>query len=146
MTWKRQEKKVLLSSILLKDSLRKSFSNSFSILLYQSNFSPKKKPVLYTKEARELPFDVKALSDGDLVRQLKSFGETPGPITQTTRQLYQKKLGMWITKHLHTVVCITFYSSDSLIILCQTLSLQSLRGKKKIIWKNLGLEKYFCQL
>ena len=34
-----------------------------------------------------------ALSDGDLARQLKSFGATIGPITDSTRVLYQKKLG-----------------------------------------------------
>lgn len=58
----------------------------------KSNLSTKRKPVLYTKEKSELPFNVKALSDGDLARQLRAFGKTPGPLTETTRPLYQKKL------------------------------------------------------
>jgi len=32
------------------------------------------------------------LSDAELRQQLKSFGEIPGPITGTTREVYYKKL------------------------------------------------------
>jgi len=39
-----------------------------------------------------LPYDVNALSDGDLARQLRNYGQVVGPITDTTRPLYQKKL------------------------------------------------------
>ena len=33
------------------------------------------------------------LTDAELRRQLKELGETPGPITATTRAIYIKKLG-----------------------------------------------------
>ena len=49
--------------------------------------------ILSPQRVKGLPFDVAALSDGDLARQLKQFGETVGPITESTRHLYQKKLG-----------------------------------------------------
>ena len=52
-----------------------------------------KKVVINKRVKGDLPFDVAALSDGDLARQLKSFGATVGPITESTRPLYQKKLG-----------------------------------------------------
>ena len=51
-----------------------------------------------------LPFDVTALSDGDLARQLKSFGAAAGPITDSTRPLYQKKLGRDIVIFFRTTV------------------------------------------
>jgi len=51
-----------------------------------------------------LPFDVTALSDGDLARQLKSFGAPAGPITDSTRPLYQKKLGRDIVIFFRTNV------------------------------------------
>ena len=54
---------------------------------------PAKKIVLNKRVKGGLPYDVSALSDGDLARQLKSFGATIGPITDSTRVLYQKKLG-----------------------------------------------------
>ena len=36
--------------------------------------------------------DVCQLSDEELMEELRQFGETPGPIVDTTRGLYQKKL------------------------------------------------------
>ena len=54
---------------------------------------PKQKIVINKRVKTGLPFDVTALSDGDLARQLKSFGATVGPMTDSTRPLYQKKLG-----------------------------------------------------
>lgn len=54
---------------------------------------PAQKIVLNKRVKGGLPYDVSALSDGDLARQLKSFGATIGPITDSTRVLYQKKLG-----------------------------------------------------
>lgn len=39
---------------------------------------------------------VTQMSDGELVQQLRKFGEDPGPITDTTKGVYQRKLA----KHL----------------------------------------------
>jgi len=39
---------------------------------------------------------VTQMSDGELVEQLRKFGEDPGPITDTTKGVYQRKLA----KHL----------------------------------------------
>ncbi|KAK3746039.1 hypothetical protein QZH41_012983 [Actinostola sp. cb2023] len=47
---------------------------------------------LIRKPVKGLPYDVNALSDGDLARQLRNYGQVVGPITETTRPLYQKKL------------------------------------------------------
>lgn len=57
-----------------------------------------KKVVINKRVKGDLPFDVAALSDGDLARQLKSFGATVGPITESTRPLYQKKLAKLLTE------------------------------------------------
>lgn len=61
---------------------------------------PAKKIVLNKRVKGGLPYDVSALSDGDLARQLKSFGATIGPITDSTRVLYQKKLAKLLTEEL----------------------------------------------
>ncbi|XP_031565947.1 LEM protein 2-like isoform X2 [Actinia tenebrosa] len=55
---------------------------------------PPQKPqkILIRKPVKGLPYDVNSLSDGDLARQLRSYGQVVGPITETTRPLYQKKL------------------------------------------------------
>ena len=60
---------------------------------------PPQKIVINKRVKTGLPFDVTALSDGDLARQLKSFGATVGPITDSTRPLYQKKLGKSVLLH-----------------------------------------------
>lgn len=59
---------------------------------------PPKKVTINKRVKGGLPFDVVALSDGDLARQLKSFGATVGPITESTRPLYQKKLAKLLTE------------------------------------------------
>ena len=35
---------------------------------------------------------VKAMSDGELVKELRRHGEDPGPITSTTRVVYERQL------------------------------------------------------
>lgn len=61
---------------------------------------PPPKIVINKRVKGGLPFDVTALSDGDLARQLKSFGAPAGPITDSTRPLYQKKLAKLLTEEL----------------------------------------------
>ena len=61
--------------------------------MQQLRSKPPQKIVINKRVKGGLPFDVTALSDGDLARQLKSFGAPAGPITDSTRPLYQKKLG-----------------------------------------------------
>lgn len=61
---------------------------------------PPQKIVINKRVKTGLPFDVTALSDGDLARQLKSFGATVGPITDSTRPLYQKKLAKLLAEEL----------------------------------------------
>lgn len=64
-----------------------------TIQLQKLPSKPPPKIVINKRVKGGLPFDVTALSDGDLARQLKSFGGPAGPITDSTRPLYQKKLG-----------------------------------------------------
>ena len=40
---------------------------------------------------------VKELSDGEMQNKLKLYGEDPGPITETTRLMHERRLA----KHLH---------------------------------------------
>ncbi|XP_020898017.1 lamina-associated polypeptide 2 isoform X7 [Exaiptasia diaphana] len=54
--------------------------------------APSRTKHLIRKPVKGLPYDVNALSDGDLARQLRNYGQVVGPITDTTRPLYQKKL------------------------------------------------------
>ena len=68
----------------------------FNLSKFNSQKLPVKPPqkiVINKRVKGGLPFDVAALSDGDLARQLRSFGATVGPISDSTRPLYQKKLG-----------------------------------------------------
>lgn len=69
------------------------FSYFFQFQLQKLPSKPPQKIVINKRVKGGLPFDVTALSDGDLARQLKSFGAPAGPITDSTRPLYQKKLG-----------------------------------------------------
>ncbi|XP_078343441.1 uncharacterized protein LOC144629120 isoform X2 [Oculina patagonica] len=61
---------------------------------------PPQKIVINKRVKGGLPFDVSALSDGDLARQMKSFGAPVGPITDSTRPLYQKKLAKLLAEEL----------------------------------------------
>lgn len=67
---------------------------------YSKKLPPKQKIVINKRVKTGLPFDVTALSDGDLARQLKSFGATVGPMTDSTRPLYQKKLAKLLAEEL----------------------------------------------
>ena len=69
------------------------FNFFINLILQKLPVKLPKKVVINKRVKGDLPFDVAALSDGDLARQLKSFGVTVGPITESTRPIYQKKLG-----------------------------------------------------
>ena len=42
--------------------------------------------------------DIKTMSDEELIEELRDYGATPGPITNTTRLVYQKKLASFKAK------------------------------------------------
>lgn len=39
--------------------------------------------------------DIKSMSDEELVEELSHFGQSTGPVIASTRDLYQRKLGMF---------------------------------------------------
>ena len=80
---------------MLQDYLKVAINISFLHFVYYQKLPQKlqQKIVINKRVKGGLPFDVTALSDGDLARQLRSLGATVGPINDSTRPLYQKKLG-----------------------------------------------------
>jgi len=45
-----------------------------------------------TSTSQSLPEEILFIDDGALRQELRQLGDQPGPITNTTRQLYQKRL------------------------------------------------------
>lgn len=80
---------------MFQDYLKVAINITFIHFIYYQRLpqKPQQKIVINKRVKGGLPFDVTALSDGDLARQLRSLGATVGPINDSTRPLYQKKLG-----------------------------------------------------
>ena len=59
--------------------------------------------------------EIEALSDSDLSRKLKEQGVNVGPITDTTRPLFQKKLLRLLNKDVVSAVRLCVYVPNSRI-------------------------------
>lgn len=87
---------------MFQDYVKVAINITFIHFIYYQRLpqKPQQKIVINKRVKGGLPFDVTALSDGDLARQLRSLGATVGPINDSTRALYQKKLAKLLTEEL----------------------------------------------
>ncbi|KAJ7376683.1 hypothetical protein OS493_033305 [Desmophyllum pertusum] len=80
-------------------------SSDYSPMRASEKLPAKPQKIVINKKVKGgLPFDVTALSDGDLARQMRSFGAPVGPITTTTRPLYQNKLAKLLAEEMKNPV------------------------------------------
>jgi hypothetical protein len=68
------------------------FSSDEEVIRQSPRLSGRRQQMTKTASQTAYMADVVQLSDEDLLEELRKYGESPGPIVESTRGLYQKKL------------------------------------------------------